>query len=152
MRKRPVHLPAIDKGNPAIIQFVTLCTAGRLPYLNHAAAHPWLHEVFGRQTRFHIGRYVIMPNHLHLFCSPATIPPESLAKWMSFMKSEIARGWPVRVPKLWQRDHWDTQLRSGEHYSSRWAYVRDNPVRAGLVDNADDWPYQGEVHQLWWND
>jgi hypothetical protein len=22
---------------------------------------------------------------------------------------------------------------------------RDNPVRAGLVKNADDWPYHGEI-------
>jgi len=29
--------------------------------------------------------------------------------------------------------------------SEKWNYVRDNPVRAGLVENAEAWPYQGEV-------
>jgi hypothetical protein len=28
--------------------------------------------------------------------------------------------------------------------SEKWNYVRDNPVRAGLVSLADDWPYAGE--------
>jgi len=27
-------------------------------------------------------------------------------------------------------------------------YVRDNPVRAGLVRSAEDWPYAGEIAKL----
>jgi hypothetical protein len=27
-------------------------------------------------------------------------------------------------------------------------YVRDNPVRAGLVESWEDWPYRGEVWPL----
>jgi len=26
--------------------------------------------------------------------------------------------------------------------------VMQNPVRTGLVQRAEDWPYQGEIHQL----
>jgi len=29
-------------------------------------------------------------------------------------------------------------------------YVRNNPVRAGLVEKAEDWKYQGELHKLRW--
>jgi hypothetical protein len=36
-------------------------------------------------------------------------------------------------------------LRSEESYAQKWGYVRDNPLRAGLVANADDWPYAGEI-------
>ena len=36
-------------------------------------------------------------------------------------------------------------LRSDESYSQKWNYVRENPVRAGLVKSAADWPYQGEI-------
>jgi hypothetical protein len=32
-----------------------------------------------------------------------------------------------------------------ESYGHKWNYVRDNPFRAGLVANADDWPYSGEI-------
>ena len=39
----------------------------------------------------------------------------------------------------------DRLLRSDESYESKWLYVRDNPVRAGLVDAAEDWPYGGEI-------
>jgi hypothetical protein len=50
----------------------------------------------------------------------------------------------------WQTDHWDTRLRSGESYDAKWEYVRNNPVRAGLVKTADEWPYQGELNVLPW--
>jgi len=39
----------------------------------------------------------------------------------------------------------DHVLRSNESYSQKWNYVRENPVRAGLVKSAEDWPYQGEI-------
>ena len=36
-------------------------------------------------------------------------------------------------------------LRSEESYGRKWDYVRDKPMREGLVANADDWPYAGEI-------
>jgi len=52
-----------------------------------------------------------------------------------------------RCPKarFWQPGFFDHVLRSDESYAEKWNYVRDNPVRAGLVKAADDWPYQGEI-------
>ena len=34
----------------------------------------------------------------------------------------------------------DHVIRSEESYEQKWVYVRDNPVRAGLVRSAEDWP------------
>jgi hypothetical protein len=46
---------------------------------------------------------------------------------------------------LWQRGFFDHVLRSEESYGQKWNYVRDNPVRGGLVEKTEDWPYAGEV-------
>ena len=46
---------------------------------------------------------------------------------------------------FWQKEFFDHVLRSDESYESKWDYVRENPVRAGLVSRADDWPYAGEI-------
>jgi putative transposase len=46
---------------------------------------------------------------------------------------------------VWQRGFFDHLLRGSESYSEKWNYVRENPVRAGLVASADDWPYSGEI-------
>jgi hypothetical protein len=56
----------------------------------------------------------------------------------------MARTW------RWQPDCWDTQLRSGEHYHEKWEYVRQNPMRAGLANVPEDWPWQGELNVLGW--
>jgi putative transposase len=42
----------------------------------------------------------------------------------------------------WLFDH---VLRSDESYDEKWNYVKENPVRAGLVQIASEWPYQGEI-------
>jgi hypothetical protein len=39
---------------------------------------------------------------------------------------------------LWQPGFFDHVLRSDESYSEKWNYVRDNPVRAKLIERADD--------------
>jgi hypothetical protein len=46
---------------------------------------------------------------------------------------------------LWQPEFFDHLLRSGESMAEKWMYVRENPVRAGLVAQAEIWPYAGSV-------
>jgi len=94
------------------------------------------------------GRYMIMPDHVHLFASPVTHESENAAKWVAYWKACVTRAQEMK--NLWQRDCWDTQLRSGQHYGDKWQYIRLNPVRKGLVADANDWPYQGELNVLWW--
>ena len=53
---------------------------------------------------------------------------------------------------VFQRDCWDTQLRKGENYAEKWHYVRNNPVRKGLVAEAKEWPWQGEIEVLQWRE
>jgi putative transposase len=74
-----------------------------------------------------------------------------LLQWVSYWKSISARRWPrPEEAPVWQRHFWDTQLRRGESYEEKWQYVRENPVRAGLVTDTHDWPYQGVLNELRW--
>ena len=50
--------------------------------------------------------------------------------------------------RVWQKEFFDHVLRSCESYSQKWDYVKENPVRAGLVKKSDDWPFQGEIESL----
>ena len=69
-----------------------------------------------------------------------------LAQWVNGLKRAIsmALGATKKRP-LWQPGFFDHVLRNDESYSQKWEYVRENPVRAGLVVRADEWPYQGEL-------
>jgi putative transposase len=91
-----------------------------------------------------VGRYVIMPDHLHLFvCGPHDF---LLAEWVKGLKRSISNAFATETSRSrWQPGFFDHLIRNDESYGEKWNYVRANPVRAGLVANADDWPYQGEL-------
>jgi REP element-mobilizing transposase RayT len=80
-----------------------------------------------------------MPDHLHLFvCGPHDFV---LGHCVKGLKRCISNA-PTKSPRRlrWQPGFFDHLLRNDESYGGKWNYVRDNPVRAGLVSNADDWP------------
>lgn len=39
---------------------------------------------------------------------------------------------------------------SRRQYETKWEYVRNNPLRHGLVTAVDDWPYAGELNVFEW--
>src|SRR5213082_3467310 len=61
--------------------------------------------------------------------------------------SKVLREKDVLSPH-WQKGFFDHILRSGDSYSEKWEYVRENPVRASLVKAGTDWPFVGEIFDL----
>jgi putative transposase len=146
-RRHPAHGVKFDPRCPTIV-FVTVCTKGRRPVLASAECHAALREVWTAARAWLVGRYVIMPDHLHLFAAPGEIEIE-LDNWIRYWKSLFSRR-SVIEGFQWQTDHWDRRLRSSESYESKWQYVLQNPVRHGLVVNGEAWPFQGEMNVLPW--
>jgi len=70
-----------------------------------------------------------------------------LGQWIGELKQALAKAANLSRAKrqIWEEGSFDHILRSDESYSQKWNYVRENPVRAGLVKSAEDWPYQGEI-------
>jgi len=133
------------------IYFVTTCTENRRDTL----ATPAIHKTFlrfGKEGPLYgawIGAYVIMPDHLHLFVVTDD-EKIGISAWMKSLKNTISKTLRVDgvAPPHWQKTFFDHLLRSSESYSEKWNYVRENPVRAGLVAKAEDWPYVGEIFAL----
>lgn len=147
-RKHPARGVFISPSDPTIV-FLTVCTKDREPWLAQPHVHEFLHKIWLEEKAWLVGRYVLMPDHLHLFCAPHDLRV-SLNAWVSYWKRRFSR---LRLPACgrWQRDCWDTRLRRSDGYIAKWDYVRLNPVRKGLCATPDDWPYQGEIHVLpWW--
>ena len=115
--------------------------------------HELLIRSWQRANLWIVGRYVIMPDHIHLFCAPAAHEFPPLKKWVQYWKAMASLRWPNPADQpIWQQDYWDTQLRQGDSYTEKWHYVINNPVRAGLVEKSEDWPFQGELEILFWHD
>lgn len=99
-----------------------------------------------------VGRYVVMPEQLHFFCA-ATSEVESkpietfIGKFKEWSARMIHREFNL-LPPIWQAEFFDHILRSNESHAEKWLYVRDNPVRAGLVTKSEEWPYAGEIEEL----
>jgi hypothetical protein len=69
-RKSPVHLAAREIFNVPVVVFLTVCTKGRKPILADNETHALLLEAWRTAGAWFVGRYVILPDHLHLFCAP----------------------------------------------------------------------------------
>jgi len=51
----------------------------------------------------------------------------------------------MRHDRIWHEGFFDHILRSDESMAQEWEYIKENPVRAGLVTDSSDWSYQGEI-------
>ena len=90
-----------------------------------------------------------MPDHVHLFCSPAPFTEVGVKRWASVWK-RVAGEFNPHLKGCLEWDCWDTQMRTRGHYCRKLEYVRHNPVRAGLVMQPEAWLYRGRLNPLWW--
>jgi putative transposase len=159
LKGTPLRLPIIFQRLNAPLYFVTINTLLRRPLLANDSVHTAFRDYAERGLKFNvtIGRYVLMPDHLHLFVRIG--PDMRLQRWESGLKkcldnALLALGQePTTIPgaklkSFWQPGFFDHLLRQDESYSEKWNYVWHNPVRAGLVARPEDWRYQGEIHVI----
>ena len=144
MPDTPPRLDIVFQKYDPPLFFVTFNTYHRKKLL--CTAH--VHEEFlrfaksGEERGISVGRYVIMPDHIHLFVSGSQ--EFSLTQWVRLLKRRLSR--VISAPEShWQKGFFDHLIRHGESYSEKWEYVRQNPVRAGLVARPEDWPWQDEI-------
>lgn len=150
-RKHPVHQPFVERFNQPSIIFLTVCAQGRKRILASDEVVTLLRDSWQQATSWMVGRFIVLPDHLHLFCAPAENLARPLNQRVRYWKMLASRRWPRPAEQpVWQLDFWDTQLRRGTHYDEKWQYVRENPVRAQLVTEPDAWPHQGELNELRW--
>jgi hypothetical protein len=103
-RKTPVHFPTVESGFRSKIIFLTVCTNRRRPLLANKEAAERIINAWQTADFWRVGRYVIMPDHIHLFCAPGTLVLTRLKDWISFWRNHVTRAWSVREElPLWQR-------------------------------------------------
>jgi len=127
--------------------FLTVCAKNHVPWMHQAIVLQSLVEIWRTQaTAWWVGEFLIMPDHLHLFCAPHDLSV-GIDTWIKYWKSCFTRS---HLDRSWtfQRRGFHHRLRTAEEYRDQWHYVRLNPVRAGLVADADSWPFKGRVHLI----
>ena len=146
-RKRPAKDRPLSSFECSIV-FVTVCTKDRKPLLANSVAHQTLIALWSDAAFWAVGRYVIMPDHIHLFAREASWRSPSISRWVGWWKREFSKC--IGLHGVWQQGLWDTRLYRLETYLQKVEYVRTNPVRAELVTDAEQWQYQGAIHTFKW--
>jgi putative transposase len=110
--------------------------------------HDWqaLHElVLAAQGRFGLSydAYCLMSSHVHLL---VRAPLPGVSKGMHWLNGVYAqrfnRRWG-RVGHLFQERFASWVMRDERHWHTTCRYIFANPVKAGLCEFADDWPWSG---------
>lgn len=155
----PPRLPFVFQRAMPPLYLVTFNTYLR----RHLLAGPDVHAAFRtfatRAADFHIsvGRYVLMPDHVHLFVRNAG--EVTLGAWVKSLKQTLGKTLaaaghePAQLPgtrlrSFWQPGFFDHLLRHDESYAQKWEYVWMNPVRAGLARTPEEWPAQGKIVEI----
>ena len=94
------------------------------------------------KQRLQVHEFVFMPDHVHLILTPA--PLVTLEKAMQFIKG----GFSYRAKKemglnfeIWQKGYNEHRIRNAEEFAQHVEYVWMNPVKAGLVERPEEFPY-----------
>ena len=92
--------------------------------------------------RYRLLAWVVMPNHVHALIETFEHHPLDavLHSWKSFTGNRINQLFR-RNGMLWQPEYFDRFIRSEQHLSFSIRYIEDNPVKAGLVNKVEDWPF-----------
>jgi REP element-mobilizing transposase RayT len=99
-------------------------------------------EFYCRKLQFDRFCYCLMPDHLHLLLSPggSGVP---ISRWLNSFKSFTTHEYMKRggKPPLWQLSAHDHVCRKSETTADVVMYIANNPVRKGLAEKWDDWPW-----------
>ena len=137
------RLPHLQKDDADL--FVTFCTGPRIPLPENARDLVLEHCLREHGKRIHLHAVVVMPDHVHLLLRPLRDEngwPFPLVDIMQCMKGATAH----RINKLlhragpvWEEESFDHVLRSDESLKEKAEYIRQNPVRKGLVVKPEDY-------------
>ena len=100
-----------------------------------------------KRYRFKIRTFCIMNNHIHLMITPGE--NENLSRILQWILSVFA----IRFNKMfgfhghvWYDRFKSVLIRTIKQVYNTFIYIADNPVKAGIVENAIDYPYSGVRH------
>ena len=139
---------------PGSIVFITAVCYQREPFLKPQSSKRLLLEVLNdvKQVQpFQMLAYVILDDHFHWMIKPSE--GESFSKIMQSVKLKFTN----RYKKLhtqnnkvstWQKRFWDHVIRDEEDLKRHLDYIHYNPIKHGLVNTLNQYPYSSFLHHV----
>jgi len=92
---------------------------------------------YRQEGKYRLYDFVVMPDHVHLLLMPTGI---TLERAMQLIKGGFSYRLKSKFP-VWQRGYTDHWVRDKADFLARRRYIHQNPVVAGYVQFAEDYPY-----------
>jgi REP element-mobilizing transposase RayT len=134
------HLPHLQRDFKS--HFITFNTKFRWTLPDWAREITLSSCCYDHRSRYELYVAVVMPDHVHMILTPLIDEKRreifSLVDIMRSIKGATARAINQRMGRhgaVWQEESFDHVLRSSENLDAKIAYVLQNPVRKGLVDD-----------------
>jgi putative transposase len=128
--------------------FVTFCTHRRwiLPEKARGIVlNSCLHD---HEVKIDLHAVVVMPDHVHMILTPLIKQTAfevyclgEITDGIKGASAHLVNRALGRQGKVWQTESFDRVLRSSEKLDEKIDYILNNPVRAGLVESAPDYPW-----------
>ena len=126
--------------------FLTFCTAERRRvFVSHDVSDVVLRQILRTASEFDIvvDVHCLMPDHVHLLVEGRS-ESANVSKFVHQAKQRTGYLFAQRHGmRLWQPSFYDHVLRDDDAVLSVARYIIENPVRAGLVRSARDYPFLG---------
>ena len=91
---------------------------------------------------FQLHEYVVMPDHIHVLLTPkAGSSAQGAVQLIKGGLSHNLRKAGSQINAIWQPRYHDRRIRNANEYAEIAKYIRENPLRRGLVSVAAEWPY-----------
>jgi putative transposase len=132
------------------LHFITFSCYRRQPRLNTPkACHLLLRQLEIARRRFAmcVYGYVVMPEHVHLLVNEPGSGQVSTV--IQSLKQTVARMLGFEGAHFWQRRYYDFNVWSERKRIEKLRYMHRNPVRRGLVEKPEDWPWSSFRHYLY---
>jgi putative transposase len=136
----PPRIPVWLHWDQRVIYFITFCVANRAKVLNNERTFRAFRRAVLKVRDWSVIAGIVMPDHIHLLASPEKDPEAKVGDLVGALKRWTRQDLHARWQ--WQPGSFDRLLRREESAYEKWLYVEENPVRAGLVKRAQDWPYR----------
>jgi putative transposase len=132
--------------------FITLCCADRHKLFTTAKFSDWLLNNLRRDTATHsfaLHAYCLMPDHVHLLLEGLETSSDLLLFVKAF-KTKTSTPFERKTNHpLWQKKFYDHILRRNDSPDTVAWYIWMNPVRAGICNRPEEYPFLGSLTGVW---
>ena len=134
--------------SPGTVCSVTIGVHDRRPIFSSTTiAHSTIDVLVAHREKTGVAlhAYCLMPDHVHLLLSPSLVC--DVITFVGQFKNLAQRAaWRFGIQgSFWQKGFYDHFIRTDEQLTAAIRYILENPIRAGLVHDINDYPFSSYV-------